>query len=223
VLKLALLGKSIQHSKSEEIYKTILPINFTYSLLDIDNPENIPSAINLLNQFNAINITAPYKTHFLNQISNVEEMTKIGAMNLLYKKNDMIFGANTDYLALIDEIKLGRINTFKKLVLLGDGAMANVWKHILDQFNYSYVQFSRRLNPNIAELDFSSFSQCLVINCCTRSFLFKGKMSNDSTYWDMNYQSHAQESLIKSLGCPYWDGLDLLKNQAVHASKLFLR
>ena len=42
MIKLALLGKNISHSKSPEIYKTILKSNFSYDLIDCESIEMTP-------------------------------------------------------------------------------------------------------------------------------------------------------------------------------------
>jgi shikimate 5-dehydrogenase len=100
--------------------------------------------------------------------------------------------------------------------------MAQVWINILDKFNLKHKQYSRKIHGEIESLDFSNIDNAVVLNCCSRSFVFKGKLSNRSLFWNMNYNSPEQEILIKSLGCPYRDGSQLLKKQAIHASKLFL-
>lgn len=222
MLRLALLGKSIQHSQSEQMYREIIGSNFTYTLLDIAHVDQIPAIESLLMHYDAVNITSPYKKHFLQKINNYIELRDLGAINLIYKKDHLVLGANTDYLALIEEVQNGILASFKNFIILGDGAMAQVWKNILEQFNISFVQFSRKIHGPIENLDLSSIENALILNCCSRSFVFKGKLSTQSLFWNMNYNSPEQEILIKSLGCPYRDGSQLLKKQAIHASKLFL-
>jgi shikimate dehydrogenase len=222
MLKLALIGRSIQHSQSKTIYQQLIPQKFSYTLLDINEKSDLPSAQDLLNQYSAVNITAPYKNHFLDQINNQSEFKALAAINLLYKKNGLILGANTDYLALVQEVESGRLDDFKHFVILGNGAMARVWQEILEQFSLPFVQFYRKKHGALDQLDLSHLSHSLIINCCSRDYIFAGKMDSSSLFWNMNYSLPQQEKLITSLGCPYRDGLDLLKMQAIHATQLFL-
>jgi shikimate dehydrogenase len=76
----------------------------------------IPTAENLLETFRAINITSPYKEHFISQISNPDEFISLNAINLIYKVEDKIMGANTDYLALLDMMNVSFLKNYKTVL-----------------------------------------------------------------------------------------------------------
>ena len=67
MIKLALVGKDIQHSRSGEIYRRLLKTDIQYDLLDYENSALIPPAADLFKVYDGISITSPYKKHFLNQ------------------------------------------------------------------------------------------------------------------------------------------------------------
>lgn len=68
-MKLGLLGYPITHSLSPKLYQEILGPKLTsYELFSFENRESIPSLDYFANKLDGLNITSPYKTHFINQI-----------------------------------------------------------------------------------------------------------------------------------------------------------
>lgn len=207
MLKLALVGKNISHSQSENIYRQIIKQNFEYQLLDYSDPIQIPSAQFLLEHFCGVSITSPYKKHFLNEVFLDEETRSLKAINCLYKKDKLICGVNTDYQALKDLIDLFPLD---KVALLGDGAMSFLCQKLLNEKQKKYEVFCRKKNGDISELNLQGYS--LVINCCSREFHFAGKISAQTYFWDLNYNvKHSSQIRL------YQDGLSLLKLQAQKA------
>lgn len=220
-IRLALIGRDISHSKSEVMYRKILSINFEYTLLDYKIEDDIPRVEDLFLKFYGVSITAPYKKHFLDQVILSEDIQAIGAINCLSKIGENYYGHNTDYEA-IKEILAEMSYLEKKIIILGNGAMANVIEYILKSNNKEYKKYSRKVDGDISKLDLSQISQknALVINCCSRDFNFTGKISSDSIFWDLNY-SHAFHKENVSEICSYVDGEELLFRQAKHAVKIW--
>ena len=104
-MKLALIGRNIAHSRSQQMYEKLLDHPVDYTLLDYENEGEIPTAKKLLNEFDGISITAPYKTHFLKQVKLTSGALQIGAINCLHfrPKDGQIYGTNTD-LSAFEEI-----------------------------------------------------------------------------------------------------------------------
>ncbi|MFG1516028.1 hypothetical protein ABMA71_15530, partial [Halobacteriovorax sp. ZH3_bin.1] len=125
MLKLGLLGKNIQHSKSPEIYNELFDGQVEYSLLDINDEKNIPQLEEIFSNLQGLSITAPYKKHFLNDVSLEESVKEIGAINCIKYDGTQFFGTNTDYLAA-KEIILNNSYEQKEIIMLGDGAMTNM-------------------------------------------------------------------------------------------------
>ncbi len=207
MIKLALIGKNISHSRSPEIYQKLLKKDHRYTLLDYVTEEQIPKAVDLLKEFSGISITSPYKTHFLNQVELSSEVQILGAINCLYKEGDQIFGANTDYDAIK---KLLPEQYTNRVALLGTGAMSKLFQILFGEKKIAFDLYGRKTHGDLNLLDYKSYS--LVINCCSREFDFTGELTTKNLFWDMNY------SLKHSGRIPnYLDGSELLEFQARYA------
>jgi len=209
MVKLGLIGKKLAHSKSEQVYRELLDLEFTYDLLEYSNENHIPQAQKLLANYDGLSITSPYKKHFLEQVILDDKIKSLKAINCLYKKDGKIYGANTDYEAI--KILIGNY-TLKNVAILGDGAMSFLCQKILIEKEISFEIFSRKSLGDISNLDLTKYS--LVINCCSRDYSFAGTVSNETTFWDLNYSMTHQASFAL-----YEDGLELLKLQAKLALK----
>ena len=210
--KLGLLGKNISHSKSKLMYEDILKREVQYSLFDYDDPEMIPKLSEFFNNIEGLSVTSPYKKHFLNHVSIDENVKDLRVINCIKKVGNEFLATNTDFLAVKELVQQFDYET---IVLLGSGAMARITTQIFDDLNLKYTQYSRSKNGDISSLDLTSFKKCLIINSCSRDFIFKGKVPKDSIFWDYNYNNSAQEENISS--SRYVDGLSLLRLQAVYA------
>jgi shikimate dehydrogenase len=218
--KLALLGKNIQHSKSPEIYKDLISPAIQYDLLDYKNVRDIPTAKELMDLYEGINITSPYKKVFLNDVILNPSAKNTGAINCLRKIGDKIFAENTDYKAIVDIL-----NSFKEtegelvVAILGDGVMSEVTQVALTQLSIPWEVFSRKKTSDFTQLNLEEIYKkkeptLLTINTCAREFVFKGELPRESIFWDYNYSFVAHSSTIPSKVRQYHDGLSLLFKQA---------
>lgn len=223
MVKLALIGRNISHSKSPQIYKGFLGDSLEYTLLDFESSSEIPTARDLLDIYEGISITAPYKDHFLSEVELAPEIRELGAVNCLFRDNESIHATNTDLLAMREIIGRELNPSDWQVVILGSGAMSRVTKLVLREQGIKYSQYSRSTTPTLSQLNLADkYSQkCYVINCCVREFKFTGKCPIGSHYWDLNYSRPNEEKSIKSLGLSYQDGEELLFLQAVHAMKMW--
>ena len=221
--KYALIGKDIAHSRSPEIYKKIISSNVDYSLLDYGEAEDIPTVKELFATYDGINITSPYKKHFLSQIRLTKNATEVGAVNCLKKENNEIVGENTDYLAIIHILnRLRRSNGKLNVVILGDGVMSFVTQVALKNLGFDFNVYSRKLTQNFSNLNLDSITsnhptKTLIINTCARDFIFHGKLPITGIFWDFNYNFKYQENLITPKVEVYIDGSELLEQQALYA------
>ena len=192
--RFGLLGKNISHSKSPEIYKEILKFPFIYKLIDCKSIDDVPTLSSLANDFDGINITAPYKQVFLELVKIDSVATRVGAINCIGFKEKNAFATNTDFEAFKYVYLKNKFNEIRKIILLGDGAMANMVSIALQDYGYEYKQFSRKLNGDLNFLDYKLMAdyndhKLLVINTCSREFVFNPKLKpNSSTiFFDLNY------------------------------------
>lgn len=221
--KLALIGKNIQHSKSPEIYRKIISPHIIYDLLDYETELKLPTAIELLRIYDGINITSPYKEHFLNQVELSSNAKKLGAINCLKKIGNKIIGENTDYLAILDILREFQHKHGKlKVVILGDGVMSKVTISALSFLGYDFEVLSRKKTKNFDQLDLEIYfsnqnNQPLVINTCSRDYIFSGKIDERAIFWDFNYDFSPHTSSLSAIVKQYLDGYSMLFKQAEYA------
>ena len=218
--KYGLVGKNISHSRSPEIYKNLL-VNIEYDLLDYSNEKDIPSASELLSQYKGINITSPYKEHFLNEVKLTPIADKLKAINCLTSKNNEMWGENTDYLAVLEILKRMKQHYPDLFVtILGDGVMSRVTILALTELRMPWEIFSRKKVDCFSRLNLSAVkpnSTSLIINTCSRDFIFAGELNPNSIFWDYNYNFEMHSKLIPPMVTEYIDGAEMLKLQAQYA------
>lgn len=221
--KYGLIGRDISHSLSPMLYRELISPNVHYDLLDYENESLIPSVLNLFKEYSGINITAPYKTHFLGNVNLTENAKKLGAINCLGLKNGQITGENTDYLAILDILA-----DFKEkhpslhVLLLGDGVMSKVTQNALRELDISFEVRSRRLNSDFISLNIKSIFENkinypLIINSCAREYHYEKELPSFGTFWDFNYKFIPHIEKMKNESIVYLDGFSMLKKQAEYA------
>lgn len=225
MIRLGLVGKNLKHSKSQEIYEKILGEKLDYKFLDYNSENEIPSLESIFTFLDGLSITAPYKSHFISELKLSPEIKNLGAVNCIRKRNGFFEGNNSDYLALKDIFLNLNLFQFSKIIILGDGAMANITKAILQESHLIFDQFSRKLNSNFSQLDieqiYSGSKKIFIINTCSRSYVYTGKLPAGAIFYDYNY-SHEHEKIIPREDVQYFDGLTLLRQQAEYAVHFFL-
>ena len=219
--KFALIGKNIQHSKSPEMYLKHLQVEHYYELLDYVDSSQIPTAHDLFSTYCGINITSPYKKHFLAEVSLDAYAQESQAINCLGVQGDSINGTNTDFSA-IEEI-LGKVDKAFTYVTLGSGVMANLTTIILQKLGCDFFQLSRSQGDSLDSFDFvewcrqKKINNLYIINACSREFVFRGTLPEGSVFWDYNYAYGPHSYLYDNKSIHYRDGIDLLELQAKHA------
>lgn len=210
---LALLGEKIGHSKSKEMYEKILNQEIDYSLIDV-NTENIPSLEKIFSSVQGLSITSPHKKFFLNDVNMDSNISSLNAINCIKKSEGSFFGTNTDYLALKEIIpKLITDNKIDMAIILGSGSMATITQKIFSDLDIAYQSKSRKADGDISKIDLTNLGESLlVINSCSREFVFEGKLDRKTLFFDYNY-SFSPHSYLQSQ-CQYLDGLNLLFKQA---------
>ena len=220
--KLALIGKNISHSKSQEVYESILREKVDYSLLDIPEAAKIPQLEELFDVFDGVSVTSPYKGFFTDRVLvRHKALVTLNSLNCLRKKEGSYEGTSTDFLGLQDifEGLKRKWGTFR-VALLGDGSMSRLTRFILQEMGVEHEIFSRRsgtLAPDTnLEKVFPSDKKFILINSCGRGFVFRGKVPKETLFWDYNYAFGAHEEYWKDY-CSYQDGYSLLELQAKYA------
>ncbi len=217
-IKLALIGKNIAHSKSQQMYEKLLKRSVQYDLLDCENETKIPTLPQLKESYQGVSITSPYKKFFLKKVSSLEP-SGLQAINALAFSENNVVGTNTDMLAAREILKKYIDEEITKVYLLGDGTMAEILILILKELDLSYQQFSRKKNnlSSIAMELNNKKADTLVINTCTRDYCFTPPLHGTFKFWDLNYNLEHHQQLFFNSQIEYKDGLEMLKLQAKYA------
>ena len=117
--KYGCIGKKLTHSFSKEIHARLADYN--YELIELTEEE--VETFFKKKDFEAVNVTIPYKQTVIPYLDSVSEIAaKIGAVNTVVNRGGKLCGYNTDYYgmkALIE--KVGIDLEGKKVLILGTG------------------------------------------------------------------------------------------------------
>lgn len=210
---LGLVGKEISHSKSPVMYKKLLKCEVDYTLFDYPDEFQIDDLDTLFSKCTGISVTSPYKKHFLDKVHVDENVKFLNAINCLYKANDKYYGTNTDYYASMEILdKLLNEHSIERIYILGNGPMARMICSILKTMDKSYTHLTRENSGDLSKHSFVCKTKSIIINGCSREFIFSGEITGVAVFWDLNYNmAHSSEISNKAL---YIDGLELLYLQA---------
>lgn len=216
-IRLALIGKNIRHSQSRLVYENLLNRSVEYDFLDFDSPDGKVDIDQLLQKYEGLNITAPFKKKFLSDLKVEGEYRD--AVNVV--RHDLR-AINTDYEAL----KSIYIRKFARLAvencwILGDGAMGEMVVSFLKSQKQSFRVFSRRLDNLSSFQDHLSEQEgsILIINTISREFQLGIQVPPNLIVhlWDMNYGVDYGNQVLSQPNLHYTDGLELLELQAKYA------
>ena len=117
--KYGCIGKKLTHSFSAEIHRELA--DYKYELIELTEEEVVDFFTK--KDFEAVNVTIPYKQTVIPYLDSVSDVAKrIGAVNTVVNRGGKLFGYNTDYYgmkALIERVGLD-LNS-KKVLILGSG------------------------------------------------------------------------------------------------------
>ncbi len=117
--KYGCIGKKLTHSFSKEIHAKLA--DYKYELIELTEEEIGPFFEK--KDFEAINVTIPYKQTVMQYLSEISDIAKrIGAVNTIVNKGGKLYGYNTDYYGLKSLItRVGLEVKGKKVLVLGTG------------------------------------------------------------------------------------------------------
>ncbi len=221
-MKLALLGYPIAHSLSPKLYQELLGAKLVgYDLLEIKNSNLIPSLSQLAGRYTGISITTPYKKHFFDKVQIDSALVmKLQAINTLSFRASGVFATNTDVIAVEQILRRSKAQFSNlQLIILGDGVMAQLTVIVAKSLDLRFKQYSRKNGDNVEFLNLSDSTECqtMVINCCSRDFIFRGKLHSDFIFWDYNYSFIPHQSTLPLQVKIYMDGQEMLRLQALAA------
>ena len=118
-MKYGLIGEHLGHSYSREIHALIA--DYKYELTEI-RPDALSNFLEK-REFNAINVTIPYKQAVIPYLDEISEnAASIGAVNTIVNRNGKLCGYNTDLAGMLALAKrIGIDARGKKVLILGTG------------------------------------------------------------------------------------------------------
>ena len=230
-MKFGLIGHPIEHSLSPALFKAGYNGLYPYELIETADFEEAYSIF--LEEYDGINVTAPFKELALQKAEIVsEECQQIGATNLLIKTPDGVKAYNTDYLGV--RIWLKGLNTGKvknpRVLIVGMGGAGKAAAAAAKSCGYDTVLLNRTLyNSEIHPL--SEFrkefrkADIIIYNLPVRipqiDQLSKEDLcaGNEKTILEANYRN--PEFNIQHPNINYIDGREWLLQQAVTGYKIF--
>ena len=100
--KYGCIGKILTHSFSKEIHSKLA--DYEYELIEL-NEDEIEDFFKS-KDFNAINVTIPYKQTVIPYLDSLSDVARrIGAVNTILNRNGKLYGYNTDYYGMKALIK----------------------------------------------------------------------------------------------------------------------
>lgn len=233
-MQFGLIGKSLSHSYSVDIHKSIADYN--YKLCELSENE-IPDFLKK-RDFYGINVTIPYKEKVIPYLDEISDTAKeIGAVNTVVNRNGKLYGYNTDFNGMLSLINHAGISiSGKKVLILGTGGTSKTANAVAKSLGANQIIFvSRTQKAGSVTLDLAyscHFDAQIIINT-TPSGMFP---SCDDTPINVNSFT-SLEGVIDAVynpirtnlvlnarkrGITAEGGLYMLASQAVYASSLFL-
>jgi shikimate 5-dehydrogenase len=226
-MKFALIGKSISHSLSPKMYRDIFQCELEYELLDIQDENDLPTLSQLASRYDGVNITSPYKKVYADSvIIDSPDVAKLGAINTISITEEGIFGTNTDLIAVEQILRHQQMASDSiHLTILGSGVMAKLTALVCDKLQIPYEVFDRALGltSSTSLTNFYYGPGHIVVNACSRDFIFTGEIHPYSQFWDYNYNFLPHKNTLPLRVKTYTDGQKMLWIQANAAAQFWQR
>ena len=135
--KYGCIGKILTHSFSKEIHSKLA--DYEYELIEL-NEDEIEDFFKS-KDFNAINVTIPYKQTVIPYLDSLSDVARrIGAVNTIVNRNGKLYGYNTDYYGMKALIKkIGIDLNGKKVLILGTGGTSKTARILTEDMGASEI------------------------------------------------------------------------------------
>lgn len=232
-MKYGLIGEHLKHSYSCEIHAQIA--DYEYELHEIP-PSGLGGFLKK-REFNAINVTIPYKQDVIPYLDEISDTAKrIGAVNTIVNRNGRLYGDNTDFAGMLALARhIGVDMKGRKVLILGTGG-ASKTGHALAEYmgaeSVFYVSRSGKNGSITYEQAVTGHSDARIIINATPVGMFPkqdGRPIDISAFpklegvIDAIYNPLRTNLILdaQERGIPAEGGLYMLSAQAVHASAVF--
>lgn len=232
-MKYGLIGEHLTHSYSCEIHAQIA--DYEYELHEL-KPSELGEFLTK-REFNAINVTIPYKQDVIPYLDEISETAKrIGAVNTIVNRGGKLYGDNTDFAGMLALAKhIGVDMKGKKVLILGTGGASKTGHALAEYMGAESVYYVSRSGKNGSityEQAVTEHSDAQVIINATPVGMFPkqdGRPIDISAFpklegvLDAIYNPLRTNLVLdaQEKGIPAEGGLYMLSAQAVHAAAVF--
>lgn len=232
-MKYGLIGEHLTHSYSCEIHAQIA--DYEYELHEL-KPSELGEFLTK-REFNAINVTIPYKQDVIPYLDEISETAKrIGAVNTIVNRGGKLYGDNTDFAGMLALAKhIGVDMKGRKVLILGTGGASKTGHALAEYMGAESVYYVSRSGKNGSityEQAVTEHSDAQVIINATPVGMFPkqdGRPIDISAFpklegvLDAIYNPLRTNLVLdaQEKGIPAEGGLYMLSAQAVHAAAVF--
>lgn len=233
-MKYGLIGERLGHSFSKDVHAMLA--DYDYELCEI--PKDALGDFMTKAEFNAINVTIPYKEAVIPYLYYVsDEAQRIGAVNTVIKRDGKLYGYNTDFLGMTAQINRMRLDlNGKKTVILGTGGTSKTAHAVAESLGADpIITVSRTKRDGVidySELMNDHLDAAIIINT-TPVGMYPDNFSAPIDIQgfdklegviDAIYNPIRTKLVLDALrmGAKAEGGLYMLVAQAVYASEIFL-
>ncbi len=227
-LKCGLLGETLGHSYSPRIHDYLG--DYDYRLYEISR-EKVEDFI-LHGDWDGLNVTIPYKKVAASLCDELSDIARsLGSVNTLVRRDDKIYGYNTDYYGFRSMVLETGVNiSGKKALVLGTGGTGVTVQKVLSEMGAEVVPISRSGENNYDNIDKHS-DAVLVVNATPVGMYPKNgaapldlrRIPACECVLDVIYNPVRTALILQaeSLGLKYKSGLHMLVAQAKYSSEQF--
>lgn len=135
-------------------------INAIYKSFSIENIEQAIVSVKCL-RFSGFGVSMPFKTEIIKYINNIDEnVKKTNSCNTVLNKNNILYGYNTDYMAVKEFLIEFEHNKKNQLYILGNGSYSKTVQICCQELNINYNLITRN-NWNIIK----NIKNSTIFNC----------------------------------------------------------
>jgi shikimate dehydrogenase len=195
MLKLAVVGNPVFHSRSPEIFSFLKQqhsVNIHYNRISC---EKISEAIDFADmmEMDGFNVTSPFKQLIIEHLEKLDyQAANLNAANTIVFKNKVKIGYNTDYFGILKTIWDSSISLNKKKVLiLGAGAAARTAAFAIRNLNAIITIWDRfdeksKKIANEFEINFSSTKE-IIHTIAEYDFIISTIPPNSKILTELNF------------------------------------
>ena len=160
-MKCGLLGRKLGHSYSPQIHSHFG--DYSYSLFEKE-PEELENFLKN-SDFTGINVTMPYKKDVIPYLDELTPLARrLGAVNVIVRRNGKLTGHNTDFYGFASMIKQSGLSLAgKKCLVLGSGGASRTAVAVLQDVGADVVVISRSGENNYENLHLHT-DAAIIIN-----------------------------------------------------------